>query len=432
MIKRYTLPEMGAIWAEESKFGRWLAIEIAVCREQARRGKIPRKDLRRIENRAGFNLARIDAHEKRTNHDVLAFLAAVSERVGASARFIHMGLTSYDVVDTGLGIAMRDASGIIEEKLRRYASVLKKLAAKHRETVVTARTHGVHAEPTSLGLKFALHYAEAVRNLDRLARARKAVAVGKISGAVGNYAHLDPSIETAVLRKVGLAPAPVSTQVVQRDRHAEYLSVLAILAGSLEKLATEIRNLQRTEVRELEESFEEGQKGSSAMPHKRNPILCERVAGLSRIVRGYALAGFENQALWHERDLTNSGAERIAIPDASILADYMLHLMIRVLERLTVNEARMRENLDLTGGLIYSQRVLLALVGAGMTRAAAYDLVQRHAMRAWKEGMSFRSLLGSDPEVRRRLPGGALDVCFDPRYYLRNVNTVYRRLRIPL
>jgi len=432
MIRRYTLPAMGAIWAEEAKFGRWLAVELAVCREQARRGRVPRKDLRIIEKRAGFTVARIDAHEKRTNHDVLAFIAAVAERVGPSARFIHMGLTSYDVVDTGLGIAMRDSSLLIEAKLRRYAGVLKRLASEHRETVVTARTHGVHAEPTSLGLKFALHYAEALRNLDRLARAREAVAVGKISGAVGNYAHLEPSIEAAVLRRLKLSAAPVSTQVVQRDRHAEYLAVLAILAGSLEKLATEIRNLQRTEVRELEESFEEGQKGSSAMPHKRNPILCERVAGLARVMRGYAVVGFENMALWHERDLTNSSAERIAIPDASILADYMLHLMLRVLERLTVNRERMRRNLDLTGGLIYSQRVMLALVQAGMTRTAAYDLVQRHAMRAWKEGGDFRRLLAADPVVSRRLPGDALDACFDPRYYLRNVNTVYRRLRIPL
>ena len=431
MIRRYTPPEMGAIWAEEAKFGRWLAIELAVCREQARRGKIPRKDLRIIEKRAGFSIARIDWHERKTNHDVLAFIAAVAERVGPSARFIHMGLTSYDVVDTGLGIAMRDATGVLETKLVRYAVILRKLATAHRETVATARTHGVHAEPTSLGLKFALHYAEALRNLHRLIRARKAVAVGKISGAVGNYAHLDPSVETTVLKRLGLEPAPVSTQVVQRDRHAEYLTTLAILAGSLEKLATEIRNLQRTEVRELEESFEKGQKGSSAMPHKRNPILCERVAGLARVMRGYAMVGLENMALWHERDLTNSSAERIAIPDASILADYMLSLMLRVLERLTVNTDQMRKNLDLTGGLIYSQRVLLALVGAGMTRADAYDLVQRHAMRAWEKGEEFRRLLAADPAVARCLPGGALDACFDPRYYLRNVNTVYRRLGIP-
>jgi len=432
MIRRYTLPAMGAIWAEESKFGRWLAVELAVCRAFTRRGRIPRASLRTIERRAGFSIARIDHHEKRTQHDVLAFLAAVGERVGKDARFIHMGLTSYDVVDTGLSIAMRDSTVVLEQGLKAYAAELKRLAVAHRETVAVARTHGVHAEPTSLGLKFALHYAEAERNLVRLRAARKTVAVGKISGAVGNYAHLPPSIEHEVLRALHLGVAPVSTQVLQRDRHAEYLATLAIIAGSLEQFAAEVRNLQRTEIRELEEPFAAGQKGSSAMPHKRNPILSERICGLARVVRAHAMVGFENIALWHERDLTNSSAERVSIPDATILVDYMLSLANRVLKGLTIDVRRMTENLERTGGLIYSQRVLLALVGAGVTRDAAYQLVQAHAMRSWVGGTRFRDALASDPVVQRALTEGQLEACFDPRYYLRNVSAVYRRLKLPL
>ncbi len=431
MIRRYTLPAMGAIWAEEARFGRWLAVELAVCRAFARRGKIPRASLRNIERRAGFSVARIDHHEKRTQHDVLAFLASVGERVGRDARFIHMGLTSYDVVDTALSMALRDSTVVLEAALSGYAARLRRLAAVHRETVTVARTHGVHAEPTSLGLKFALHYAEAERNLVRLRRARATVAVGKISGAVGNYAHLPPAIEAEVLRGLKLAVAPVSTQVLQRDRHAEYLATLAIIAGSLEQFATEVRNLQRTEIREMEEPFAAGQKGSSAMPHKRNPILSERICGLAREVRAQAMVGFENIALWHERDLTNSSAERVALPDATILVDYMLSLCNRVLDGLRIDTVRMRENLDRTGGLIYSQRVLLALVGAGATRDAAYRLVQAHAMASWEGGRPFREALAGDDEVRRRLPAARLEECFDPRYYLRNVDAVYRRLRIP-
>lgn len=427
MIRRYTHPEMGAVWAEEAKFGRWLAVELAVCRALARRGKIPRNALAVIQRRAGFSVKRIETHEKKLQHDVLAFLATVGERIGPAARFVHMGLTSYDVVDTGLAMAMRDALGIIEARLKRYAARLKVLAVRHRNTVTVARTHGVHAEPTSLGLKFLVHYAEAQRNVQRLAQAKTTVAVGKLSGATGNYAHLPPSLEREVLRALGLKAAPVSTQILQRDRHAEYLATLAILAGSMEKLATEIRNLQRTEVREMEEPFARGQQGSSAMPHKRNPILCERVCGLARVVRGYALVGFENMALWHERDLTNSSAERVVIPDASTAVEYMLSLCNRVLAGLVVHEDRMRENLEKTGGLIYSQRVLLALVQAGVSRTRAYKLVQAHAMQAWTRRRPFRRLLEADPVVRRSLSMSALDECFNPRYYLRNVGSVYRR-----
>ena len=430
MISRYTLPEMGAVWAEEAKFARWLKIELEVCGVFARRGRIPRADYARIKRKAGFSLARIDAHEAKLHHDVLAFLAAVADKVGPAARYIHMGLTSYDVVDTGLSFAMRDSTFILEKKLAALIARLRQLAIAHRNTVMVGRTHGVHAEPITLGLKFAVHYAEALRNMERLRRARETVSVGKMSGAVGNYAHLSPSIEVEVLKGLGLKPAPISTQVLQRDRHAEYLVTLAITGGSLEKLATEVRNLQRTEILEVEEAFQKGQRGSSAMPHKRNPILSERICGLARLLRGYAMTGLENMPLWHERDLTNSSAERIAIPDATILLDYMLHLAIRVLGGLKVDRKRMKENLERTGGLIYSQRVLLALVKAGMTRETAYKVVQKHAMEAWAGGRSFRDLLGRDPEVSSLLAGSNLDGCFDVKYYLRNVSAIYRRLRL--
>jgi len=430
MIARYTRPEMGAIWSEEAKFGRWLKVELAVCRAWSRRGAIPKKSLKVIERKAGFSIAAIDRHEKKLDHDVLAFLAAVRDRVGREARFIHMGMTSYDVVDTALALAMKEASAIVIQGLMDYARRLKAMAAKHRDTVMTGRTHGVHAEPTSLGLKFALHYAEALRNIDRLKAAAERVAVGKISGAVGNYAHLPPALEESVLHSLGLKAAAVSTQVVQRDRHAELLTVMAIIGGSLEKLGTEVRNLQRTEILELEEGFKKGQRGSSAMPHKKNPILSERIGGLARVVRGYALAGLENIALWHERDLTNSSAERIIVPDAFILVDYMLSLANRVLDGLVVREDRMKENLGKTGGLIYSQRVMLALVKAGMTRERAYKLVQACAMANWEEGGSFRDRLANEIEVARLLKPDELDGLFDPKYYLRNVNVVLRRLGI--
>ena len=430
MIRRYTLPEMGAIWTDEARYGRWLAIELEACRAHARTGAIPRKDLAVILRKARFNVARIDFHEKKLQHDVLAFLASVGEKVGPSARFIHMGMTSYDVVDTALSIAMRDSAGLIMRETGRMSALLRRLASRHKRTVMVGRTHGVHAEPYALGLKFAIHFSESLRNLERLEHAREIVSYGKISGAVGNYAHLSPDLEARVLGRLGLRAAPVSTQVLQRDRHAEYLCTLAILAGSLEKLATEIRNLQRTEIMEMEEPFARGQRGSSAMPHKRNPVMCERICGLARVVRGYAAAGLENMVLWHERDLTNSSAERVIIPDATVAVYYMLHLALRVLSGLRVNRDRMKENLERSGGLVYSQRVMLALIKAGMTRERAYKLVQRHAMAAFNHGKSFRALLGSDPEVKRRMAPKALDACFDPQYYLRNAGRIYRRLGI--
>jgi adenylosuccinate lyase len=427
MIARYTLPAMGAIWSDQGRYGRWLKVEIEVCREWARQGRIPRQAFRIIEKKAGFSVKRVEFHEKKLQHDVIAFLASVREKVGPAARFIHMGLTSYDVVDTALAMAMRDASLLISDAHAQYSKKLKVLALRHAATVVAGRSHGVHAEPTSLGLKFLLHHAEAERNGIRLERARETVSYGKISGAVGNYAHVPPALERRVLRRLGLSAAPVSTQILQRDRHAEYLCVLAVVAGSLEKMALEVRNQQRTEIGELEEPFGKGQRGSSAMPHKRNPVLCERVCGLARIVRGYAHAGLENMALWHERDLTNSSAERVAIPDAAMTVDYMLCLMNRVLDGLTVNAKRMRENLDKSGGLIYSQRVMLALVKAGMTREKAYTTVQGHAMKAFSEGKSFRGLLEGDPAVNRLMSPDDIGTCFDPYYYLRHVPELYRR-----
>jgi len=430
MIRRYTLPEMGAIWSEESRYGRWLDIELEACKAHARRGNIPPKDLKIILKKSGFSIPRIDHHEIKLQHDVLAFIASVSEKVGPSARYIHMGLTSYDVVDTSLSMAMRDSLGIIIRKTEKLAGLIKKLASRNKETVMVGRTHGVHAEPISLGLKMSVHYMEVRRSLDRLASTRSNVSYGKISGAVGNYAHLPPEIETEVLARLGLKADPISTQVIQRDRHAEYLCTLAILSGTLERLATEIRNLQRTEIQELEEPFGKGQRGSSAMPHKRNPVLCERVVGLSRVVRGYAAAGLENIALWHERDLTNSSAERIIIPDASMAVDYMLFLCLRVFEGLKVRKDRMLRNLDNSGGLVFSQRVMLALVKTGLTRDRAYKVVQRNAMKAFTEGLSFRKLLASDREVKGRMTGSDLDKCFDPSYYLRNSGKIFRRLGI--
>ena len=430
MIRRYILPEMGAIWAEESRFGRWLEIELEACKAHARRGNIPAKDLKIILRKSGFSIPRIDYHEKKLQHDVIAFIASVSEKVGPSARFIHMGLTSYDVVDTSLSMAMRDSLGLIIGKTEKLAGLIKKLASKNKATVMVGRTHGVHAEPISLGLKMAVHYMEVRRSLERLASTKVNVSYGKISGAVGNYAHLPPEIEAEVLAKLGLKADPISTQVIQRDRHAEYLCTLAILSGTLERLATEIRNLQRTEIQELEEPFDKGQRGSSAMPHKRNPVLSERVVGLARVVRGYAAAGLENIALWHERDLTNSSAERIIIPDATLAVDYMLSLCLRVFGGLRVRKDRMLRNLDNSGGLVYSQRVMLALVKSGITRERAYKVVQRNAMKAFNRGLSFRHLLEIDPEVKAKMDPAALGKCFDPSYYLRNSGKIFRRLGI--
>ncbi|MGB9886173.1 MAG: adenylosuccinate lyase [Moorellales bacterium] len=427
MISRYTLPEMGRIWSDRNKFDLWLTIEIYACEAQAELGNIPREALEEIKARAGYDIERIEALEEITRHDVLAFLTAVAEKVGEASKYIHLGMTSSDLLDTTLAVQMREAADLILAKLSRLREVVADLARRHKYTPMIGRTHGIHAEPITFGFKLALWVKEIERHLERLKNAREEISVGKISGAVGTFAHVDPRVEAYVCEKLGLKPAPVSSQIIQRDRHAHYLCVLAGIASSLEKFATEIRNLQRTDVLEVEEPFAKGQKGSSAMPHKRNPIMCERVAGLARVVRANALAGLENVALWHERDLTHSSVERVIIPDSTILIDYMLAKFIPIVENLQVYPERMRANLDKTGGLVYSQRLLLALVAKGVVREEAYGWVQRQAMRAWEEGLNFRELVAADPDIGRHLTREELDELFDYGYYLRRIDEIFAR-----
>jgi adenylosuccinate lyase len=428
MIRRYTRPEMGAVWSDETKYARWLAVELAVCEAHARHGVIPADALARIRSRARVDPARIEAIEARVRHDVIAFLTSLEEAIGDDSRFVHVGLTSSDVVDTALALQLVEAADRLLAGLDRLREVLRALALRHRDTVMAGRTHGVHAEPTTFGLKVAGWWTEAGRNRERLVRARETVRVGKISGAVGNFAHVAPEIEAEVCHALGLEPAPVSTQIVQRDRHAEFVTTCAIVAGSLERIATEIRSLQRTEILELEEPFAEGQKGSSAMPHKKNPVSSEQVCGLARVLRANAGAALEDEALWHERDISHSSVERVILPDSTILLDYLLAQMTRILEGLVVDPERMRENLDRSYGLVYSQRVLLALTDAGLPRQAAYEIVQRDAMRAWRERRSFLECLQEDDAVTARLSPEALKSAFDPAWYLRHADTVYRRL----
>jgi adenylosuccinate lyase len=428
VIGRYTRPEMGAVWSDQSRHAKWLTVELAVCDAYARRGTIPAEAVSRIRARARVDSKRIEAIEARVWHDVIAFLTQLEEAIGDDSRYVHLGLTSSDVVDTALALQLVEAADHLLAGLERLRAVLRELALRHRDTIMVGRTHGVHAEPTTFGLKVAGWYAEAGRNRERLLRARETVRVGKISGAVGTFAHVPPEIEVEVCHALGLEPAPVSTQIVQRDRHAEFVSVCAIVGGSLEKIATEIRSLQRTEILELEEPFAEGQKGSSAMPHKRNPVGCEQVAGLARVLRSHAGAALEDIALWHERDISHSSVERIILPDATILLDYLLAQMTRILEGLTVDAERMRENLERSYGLVYSQRVLLALAEAGLARQAAYEIVQRDAMRAWQERRPFLEILQEDPELTGRIGPDTLKACFDPAWHLRHVDAIYRRL----
>ncbi len=428
MIRRYTRPEMGAVWSDDARYTKWLAVELAVCDAYGRHGVIPAEAAARIRARARVDPRRIEEIETRVRHDVIAFLTNLEEVIGEDSRFVHVGLTSSDVVDSALALQLVQAADQLLVGMDRLRDVLRRLALRHRDTVMVGRTHGVHAEPTTFGLKVAGWYAEAGRNRERLVRAREAVRVGKISGAVGNFAHVSPEIEGEVCRDLGLEPAPVSTQIVQRDRHAEFVSTCAIVGGSLDKIATEIRGLQRTEILELEEPFAEGQKGSSAMPHKRNPVDCEQVSGLARVLRAHAGAALEDIALWHERDISHSSVERIILPDATILLDYLLAQVVRILEGLVVDADRMRENLDRSHGLIYSQRVLLALSEAGLSRQTAYEVVQRNAMRAWRERRSFLECLQQDPELTARITPDVLKACFDPAWYLRNVDAVFRRL----
>jgi adenylosuccinate lyase len=428
VIERYTLPEIGAVWTEEAKYRAWLEVELAVCRARAELGEIPREEVEELAARADFTVARIHEIEEETNHDVIAFISTVAETVDSPvARHFHFGLTSSDVLDTAGALQLREALDLIHREARQLALLLCGMALEHQNTVMVGRTHGVHAEPTVFGHKIAVWAFEMERNLDRLSHAREVAAVGKISGAVGTYANVDPKVEVLACEELGLKPAPASTQIVQRDRHAEVLSALAILGSTLEKIALEIRGAQRTEVRELAEPFGRGQKGSSAMPHKRNPILSERLCGMARLLRGYASVGFENNALWQERDISHSSAERVVLPDSTILAFYMLGTAQRVLRGLQVHKEQMQGNLNLGGGLVYSGRVLLALVEAGMSRDEAYTIVQGAAMQAWEGEGSFRKVLEDREELRERL-GSDLGDLFDPAYALRNLSVVFERV----
>jgi adenylosuccinate lyase len=428
VIERYTRPAMGRIWSEESKYQAWLRVELAVCEAYARRGRIPAAAMARIRGKAGVDIARILAVQERVKHEMIALLTTLEEQLGPDSRFVHIGLTTNDVWDTATALQLRDAADLLIAGQERLRQALAALALRHKDTLTVGRTHGVHAEPTSFGLKAAVWYAEAGRNLERLRRARAAIAVGKLSGAVGNFAHVEPEIEAEVCQELGLEAAPVSTQIVQRDRHAEFCAMLAVAAASLEKIALEVRGLQRTEILEAQEPFSEGQKGSSAMPHKRNPELSERICGLARLLRTNALAALENVALWHERDISHSSVERVILPDSTIALDYILHLTTFIIEELDVDPARMAENLELSYGLVYSQRVLLKLAEAGLPRQVAYEIVQRNAMRAWKERRPFLDLLAADPAVTERLPAGELKGCFDPAWYLRNVDAIFKRV----
>jgi adenylosuccinate lyase len=428
MIARYTRPEMAAVWTDENRYRKWLEVELYACEAWNTLGALPDEALATIRERAGFDVARIERIEAEVKHDVIAFLTSVAEHVGPDSRYIHMGLTSSDVLDTALAMLLTEATDLLIGQVEGLLGVLKERAHEFRLTPQMGRSHGIHAEPITFGLKLALWYDETRRNLARLCRAREAVAVGKISGAVGTFANVDPFVEEHVCRRAGLEPSAVSTQVVPRDRHAEYFAQLAVVASSIEKFSVEIRHLQRTEVLEAEEQFSKGQKGSSAMPHKRNPIATENLSGCARLLRSYAQAALENVALWHERDISHSSVERVIGPDATILLHYMLHRFTGVLRNLVVYPENMLRNLDRTGGLIHSQRVLLKLVEKGATREDAYRMVQRNAMRVWEEGADYRSLLAGDPEVGRLLSAAELDEAFDLGYHLKHVDTIFRRV----
>ena len=433
MIERYTRPEMGRIWSDEHRFETWLQVEILACEAQRDMGRIPAEAVEIIREKAAFDVDRIAEIEAEVRHDVIAFLTSVAEHVGPESRYIHLGMTSYDMSDTALGVRMKEAGELLLRGLDALREAVGKRAREHANTVCVGRTHGVHAEPITFGLKLAIYYDELRRQRERLVRAVEGVAVGKLSGAVGTFAHLEPGVETYVCEKLGLTPAPVSTQVVQRDRHAHFISVLAGIAATLEKLATEIRNLQRTEVLEVEEGFSKGQKGSSAMPHKRNPIVCERVSGMARLLRGWAQTALENVALWHERDLTNSAPERVILPDSCIALDYMLAKMTDVVSNLLVYPDRMRQNLERMGGLIFSQEVLIRLVESGLARDEAYEIVQSNAMEAWEKGeVPFETLIRKDPRVTDRLSGEQLDACFDAERQLSHVEDIFSRVGLTL
>ena len=428
MIDRYSRPEMAAVWSQESRYKNWLKVEILACEAWARLGRIPKEAVSNIKKKAAFDPARVDEIERVVKHDVIAFLTNVAEHVGGDARYIHLGLTSSDVLDTALAMQMREAAGIIIQDILGLMAVLKRRAFEHKDTVMMGRSHGIHAEPTTFGLKMALWHDEMGRNLARMRRAREVVSFGKVSGAVGTFANVEPSVEEYVCRKAGLRPAPASTQILQRDRHAEYMAALAVTASSLEKFAVEIRHLQRTEVREAEEYFSQGQKGSSAMPHKRNPVASENISGLARVVRGNALAAYEDIPLWHERDISHSSVERVILPDSSILVDYMLGRFTGIMDRLLVYPENMTANLNRTKGLIFSQRVLLALAEKGVPREEAYGLVQRNAMLVWEKGSDFKRLLKADKDVKKTLSARDIDECFSLSFHLKNVDYIFKRV----
>ncbi len=427
MIERYSRPEMKKVWSDENKFAKWLEVEIAVCDAWSEVGVVPREAIPKIKL-ARCNFKRMEEILKETHHDMTAFLGAVAESLGSESRFIHLGLTSSDVMDTALSLQLVEASEILNHDIKDLISILAEKAMEHKYTAMIGRTHGVHAEPISFGLKLAIWVEEMRRNRQRLAEARKTIAVGKISGAVGTYATLSPEVEQRACARLSLVPAPISNQIIQRDRHAQFVTTLAIIASSLEKFSTEIRALQQTETREAEEPFSAGQTGSSAMPHKRNPELCERICGLARLIRGYALTSMENIALWHERDISHSSTERIILPDSCLALDYCLALFTEIIRELRVYPQRMKKNLDLTKGLIFSQRVMLALIDKGMSRQKAYELVQRNAVKAWERNKGFLNMLKVDDEVTAVLKPEELEPLFNEQYYLRFVDDIFKRL----
>ncbi len=428
MIDRYMPEDFAEIWSEENMFRTWLRVEVEVCRVLAEKGWIPRGSLEAIEKRADFSVRRIKEIERVTHHDLIAFTTNVAEHVGPDSRYFHWGLTSTDVVDTARGLQLKQASEKILQAIDELREILGKRAQEHRRTLIIGRTHGVHAEVTTFGMKLALWYEEMGRNRERMKRAAEGVAVGKLSGAVGTFAHLDPDVEAAVCERLGLKAAAISTQTLQRDRHAEYLCAIAVAGSSLDKFATEIRHLQRTEVREAEEPFESGQKGSSAMPHKRNPVKCEQVSGLSRLLRGYAVSGLENVALWHERDISHSSAERVILPDATSVLCYMLRAMTRIIEKLAVYPDRMLKNIELTRGLAYSGQLLLDLTRKGVLREDAYRWIQRCSMKVWDEDKDFLQVLMEDPEITGVLSPQEIQSVVNPEYQLRNVDSVFSRV----
>lgn len=430
MIERYTNPEMGRIWTPQHEFEVMLEVEITACEAMAELGQIPVEAAKNIREKAQFNLERVKEIEKVTNHDIIAFLTNVAEYVGEDSKYIHKGLTSSDVKDTALGIMMKKSAELILEDLKNLRDVLKRQAQKYKHTVCIGRTHGIHAEPMTLGLKFALWYDEICRDIERVEHAKKVVAVGKLSGAVGTYSNIDPRIEEITCKKLGIEPVKLATQVIQRDRHAEYMTTLAIVASTFEKIATELRNLQRTDIREVEEYFQPGQKGSSAMPHKRNPITGERITGMARLVRGNAIAAMEDITLWHERDISHSSVERVILPDSTINVDYCCRKLTNLVDKLLVYPEAMMENLNKTGGLIFSQRIMLAVVSKGVLREDAYKWVQRNAMARWLKGEDFRTNVEKDPDITKYLTKEEIDNCFDYQWFLRNVDMIMARFGI--